>query len=610
MRPIPLLRDVALLSLVAGIVFFANLGGARLWDRDEPRNATCAREMLERGDWVVPTFNGALRTHKPIMLYWLMMASYTCLGVSEFAARVPSALVSCATVLVTYSLGLRLFGRRAALWSAIALATFAMMGVTGRAATPDGCLIFFSSAAMAVYVYSVWPTHSLRAASPALVRRGSIPFTQSLSAGIVLYATMGLAVLSKGPVGLILPTAVIGMFCLLARTSENHPQPRQEHPSVRHRIVSMLGSCLQVFAPRDFLRTCWQMRPCLALAVVLLIAGPWYAWVGFRTNGEWLRGFFWEHNLNRAVSPMEGHHGSLLFYPLALLVCCFPWSVLTVPTCLSTSRHLQTASRERMGERDGILFLCCWIGVYVAIFSVAQTKLPSYVAPTFPALALLFGRFLADWEQSRARVASVWWPLGMGILALVGILLGAGIPLAARKFLPHESAAIWLGLVGAIPLVGATVAATCQRIQQPTWSIRVFAISAIALSVALFAIVAPRVSRHQECVRMLDNLPTHPEARLASFATLEPSWVYYAHRTIQEFGVDTATAAAEFLRGNPSAYLIVSDRHWETLEQASGQPLVVLDRGAYFLKDQTLLLVQSRPAVADAKSGQVTQVPR
>jgi 4-amino-4-deoxy-L-arabinose transferase-like glycosyltransferase len=95
------LKPLTLVLGIAAAVLFANLGGTRLWDRDEPRNAGCARDMLHRGDWIVPTFNGELRAHKPVLLYWCIMAAYRTLGVSEFAARLPSATAALVTMICT-----------------------------------------------------------------------------------------------------------------------------------------------------------------------------------------------------------------------------------------------------------------------------------------------------------------------------------------------------------------------------------------------------------------------------------------------------------------------------------------------------------------------------
>ena len=141
-----------LIVSVAVVVLFTNLGGPRLWDRDEPRNAGCAREMMERGDWVVPVFNGRLRDAKPVLLYWLIMSAYTVFGTGEFAARFWPALLGIGTVLAVYHIGRRLFNARAALWSALVLLTTLMFGVAARAATPDSPLIFFSTMALLVYV--------------------------------------------------------------------------------------------------------------------------------------------------------------------------------------------------------------------------------------------------------------------------------------------------------------------------------------------------------------------------------------------------------------------------------------------------------------------------
>src|SRR5262245_36676038 len=89
--------DLLLVAVVGVLAIFFGLGDAKLWDRDEPRNARCAKEMMDRGDWVVPTFNGQLRTHKPALTYWIMIASYRTFGVNEFAARFGSASLGIGT---------------------------------------------------------------------------------------------------------------------------------------------------------------------------------------------------------------------------------------------------------------------------------------------------------------------------------------------------------------------------------------------------------------------------------------------------------------------------------------------------------------------------------
>jgi len=141
-------RWLIVVAAIAWLVFFTNLGGTRLWDRDEPRNAQCAWEMLSRRDWVVPTFNGELRGHKPALLYWLIMSAYWMFGKTEFAARFWSAMLSVGSCVLAADLIRRHTAGWAPLLSGAMLATSLMFGVAARAATPDAALIFCVTAAL------------------------------------------------------------------------------------------------------------------------------------------------------------------------------------------------------------------------------------------------------------------------------------------------------------------------------------------------------------------------------------------------------------------------------------------------------------------------------
>ncbi|NQU24799.1 MAG: glycosyltransferase family 39 protein, partial [Candidatus Nealsonbacteria bacterium] len=139
----------------AGVIFFTNLGATALWDEDEPLYAACAREMLQRGDWVVPTFNGDLFPEKPPLGYWLMIAGYKMFGVTEFAARFWSALLGVGTALVTYHLGKRLFRPEVGFWAGLIVASSIIFTISARAATLDSALVFVTTAAMLTFVVGV-----------------------------------------------------------------------------------------------------------------------------------------------------------------------------------------------------------------------------------------------------------------------------------------------------------------------------------------------------------------------------------------------------------------------------------------------------------------------
>src|SRR5512135_3729516 len=131
------LRHQSWIILAASVVFFVNLGAAGLWDEDEPLYASVARDMLHRGDWVVPVFNGRMFLEKPPLTYWLMMLGYGLLGETELATRFWSAMSGIGTALLTYQLGRRLFNRRAGLWAGLVMATTLLFTISARAATTD-----------------------------------------------------------------------------------------------------------------------------------------------------------------------------------------------------------------------------------------------------------------------------------------------------------------------------------------------------------------------------------------------------------------------------------------------------------------------------------------
>src|SRR5436853_4291671 len=116
-------RPTLAVGALAAVVFLSGLGLTHLWDEDEPKNAVCGQEMLGRGDWIVPTFNGQLRTDKPILLYWCMLAVYNVIGVSEFSDRLPSALAGIGSVVLTFHLGRLLFNARSGLLASCVFAS-------------------------------------------------------------------------------------------------------------------------------------------------------------------------------------------------------------------------------------------------------------------------------------------------------------------------------------------------------------------------------------------------------------------------------------------------------------------------------------------------------
>ena len=597
-----LLRDHLLIVLVAGVVLFFNLGASRLWDRDEPRNAGCAVEMLERGDWIVPVFNAELRGHKPVLLYWLMMSAYTLFGVSEFAARFWSATLGVGTVVLTYHIGRHLFDMATGRWAAIVLATALMFDVASRAATPDSALIFFSTLGLAGFVVATFGHHRRPDRWNLLATGTRSPCRPLPWAGVLLmYAPLGFAALAKGPVGVILPMAVIGMFLLIQRLPTREKSQSERRPNALRRAVS----ALRPFAPLHFLRTYWSMRPMFGCWLVLAIALPWYICVGIRTNGAWLQEFFLQHNVGRAMAPMEGHDGGLLFYPVAMLIGLFPWSILAVPVLLI----VRQAIRHEGPNRDSYVFCACWVGVYVALFSIARTKLPSYVTPAYPAVALLIGGFLRQWVTDGESVWRGWLRIGWATLSVVGVAMVIGLTFAAKVYLPGDE---YLACIGLIPLIGGVSGWMLSESGRRHSAAVCLAITAALLSTSLLGIGTARVDRHQQNHLLLRAVASRcDKPQLAAFGNLEPSWVFYARQPIQVISPNQPERVGEFLRGGANHFLITTAAHYRRLRGELPNNVGLLETVPYFLKDAQLVVIGDSPeAKRMADSGADTRATR
>ncbi len=647
------IKEVSLIATVASVIFFTNLGSAKLWDRDEPRNAGCAREMMQRGDLITPIFNNEMRDAKPILQYWFIMSAYQIFGVNEFSARFWSAVLGVGSVLLTYFIGQRLFSRQIGIFAGIVLATSFMFCVASRAATPDSFLIFFSTAALAIFVGATFPKKSLGDSEKRVhVSRlsASSPGTSDDRAGdefrsypsqlfpkvghaILMYATMSIGVLAKGPIGILMPCAIIGMYLLISRKSfegvANEPDEkskRQNETGHAHQLYHFGKSIIATIHPAHFIKTCWSMRLLTATAVLLLVAGPWYFLVGWKTNGDFLRGFFLREHFGRSTTSFEGHGGSVFYYPAVMLVGFFPWSVLAGPVIYSIWKI-----RKRIDP--AMLFLLCWVCVQLGVFSLVRTKLPSYVTPCYPAVALIVGYFMQTWLKSHVAMPE-WFPrASFATLSLAGLVTVVGIGYVAIDLLKID---MTIGLVGLIPLtIGVCSYLTWKtdvdpqaKSTKPTSlrigkrrSLQFMFVGAVLFSFIFFSSVLTRVSKLQKYDTLLVNGDS--STPLGAYGGLEPTWVFYGEKPIYVV-IDTEkkidlTARENDWQPKPqpglkqflnqdSAQLITRRSLVPEVEQLIGEKVEVVKQSAYFLKKNEQLVVIELGKHKDERDGQSTNV--
>ncbi len=345
----------------------AGNGQVGLWDRDEPRYATCTREMVQRGDWLHPTFNGQPRYHKPILIYWLMRAGYAIGGDNPFGARLVSSLAGAATCLLTWRLGRSIAGREVGLLGAMALATVPIMVAESKLATTDATL-----ACLFVLAQScLW----------GLSRRDS----RTLALGFWL--AIGLMTLLKGPVG---PAFVAASG-----------------------VVSWWWGGPTI---------CWRrLRWRLGLFGFFSLTAPWFLAVGILSHGEFFRFAFQTQLVQRMSSGMEQHGGFPGYYLVFSLALFYPWSVF-LPSAIRCGW-----SRRRSSPEFG--FLLGWIVGPWLILECFGTKLIHYYVPCFPACALLVAWLLVESLRNGGSIPSL--PLGRLVAKLLGFIgFGASMVLA------------------------------------------------------------------------------------------------------------------------------------------------------------------------------------
>ncbi|MBN9118459.1 MAG: glycosyltransferase family 39 protein [Planctomycetes bacterium] len=581
------LRDYAILLAVSALLTLPNLGATSLWDVDEGVNAEAAREMRDNDTWIIPTFNYELRTAKPVMLYWVQRASYAAFGVSEWSARLPSALAALFAVLLTYELGRRMFDRPTGLLAGVVLASAFEFCMLAHAATPDAVLLLFT----VLTYYLFWTRHENDS------RKWWVPTA----------AACGLAVLTKGPVGVALPGLVFLLY----------------------------------FAWNRELRRLLDRKILVAALVFVLVAGPWYGLVTSETRGAWARAFFERENFQRFTTPMENHRGPFFYHAAALLVLFAPWSVFlpaavwygvkgtrrAEPTPPSPfpgkeggeGRSSPPASLEPLsspgglsppsfpGKGDGGLgssprpfrFLICWFAAYLVFFSAAATKLPNYMLPVYPVLAVLTARFLERWRTGALTLPRWIMPAAVAALVLTGTATAAGLLVAgdAVKLLPPGSrvfpgAERW-AILGVVPLVAAVLMALAIRTNDRSRFVRTMAVGAVAFT-ALAAAFPPLAIDAQkaprELVRESGVADPSRDVRLAHFDWFQPSVVFYARREVAN--IESADSAAWFFAVPTPGYLFVPAKTWEQhVEAKVWVPTRVVARHHDFYRNCEVLVV-------------------
>jgi 4-amino-4-deoxy-L-arabinose transferase-like glycosyltransferase len=385
------IRNYVFLFLGSVLFHLAGTWSLPLIDRDEPRFAEASREMIERGEYVVPYFNNQLRLDKPPLAYWAQVVSYRIFGENDFAARFPSVVAAALTALLIFAWGVRTGGEKVGWWAAIIFTLSLQTFVHAKAAVADMWLVFFMTIAH-------WSGFEL-IQRPTL-NQGAVaskpPWAIWKSPFLVFYSALALGFLAKGPIAWT-PLLTVSAVIIYARDW-----------SLARRFKFLPGILL-------------------TLAVVALWGIP----ALIQTHGEFFTVGIGRHVIGRSFATMEGHGANSLgmyllllpFYFVTVFVSFFPWSI-----------KLPWLTKNLWCRRDSIdNYLITGVAIIFVIFSLIKTKLPHYTLPAFPLLALLLARHWQGAAVANRRPLFVTIAIAT---ACVWLAIALAIPPMVARFFP------------------------------------------------------------------------------------------------------------------------------------------------------------------------------
>jgi 4-amino-4-deoxy-L-arabinose transferase-like glycosyltransferase len=539
-----------LLIVVAAAVYLVGNDRIPLWDRDEPRNAQAARQMLTSGDWVVPRFLDKVRTAKPPFTAWCQASAMWAFGQNSFSARLPSAIAMTATLILLAVVLTRTIHGDRAFWTVLILATSGIViAWCARNSLTDAVLL-------------LWITITQLCLCAAL--RGRL----SWKIAFIWAIAVGLAGLTKGPVVL----GVQGMTIL----------------------IWWLGRLARVF-PKPWAREAPARRPSHAVwmipAGILIVAAivlPWAILVERRSPG-----FLWattRHDvLQRITEPLEQHYGPPGYYLLVLWGIYFPWSVLLPLTFVNAWRHR---------DEPIIQFaLAAVIGPWLMLECV-QTKLPHYLLPIFPPLTFLTADAIVrclrgehpDLTARGTRGAIAVWGL-----IVIGLALAPWFA-TARGMGGSMHVAAAMAVIG---VVYATAVFAMFQFRRPQAALATMGLGMFAIMLALFGLFLPSVEPLKLSIRIADILrPYGDSLDVQMIQYKEPSLAFYQGGSIRE------QPKNDFFMNHPfeqwPEWTVIRDDVWGRMPHevkdrlevvGSARGLDVADRG----RTWTVWVVRKRP---------------
>jgi 4-amino-4-deoxy-L-arabinose transferase-like glycosyltransferase len=530
-----------LLGLCCFLYFF-NLGRWDLWVPDEPKYAQVAKEMVDRGDWILMHFNGAVYGDKPPLFFWLIaLSSFLWKGFSSFSVRFPSAVFGTLTVLLTFLMGKRLYSSRAGFFSGLILATSAHFIYLSTRANIDATLTFFTTASL--FCFFLW--YGYRTEKQLNENRQ----VERLSI-YGFYVSMAFATLAKGPIGFILPLLVSFIFLL---TQGDYKQIKR-----------------------------MKLLPGIPLLVAIVLA--WYVPAVLSGGKAYVEENLFRHTTEAYVKGWT-HPRPIYYYFYTFPAAFLPW-IFFLPGAIA-----QGLSKSMVGKRKGFFFLLVWFAVIFTFFTLSKSKRDLYLLPVFPAVSLMVGKFWDDFisnplDQHWRR----WIIFPLFGIAGFGLIAGAVIPYVASTKFPSYLPYV---LPVAVMLAGSCIALLIfSGLKNYTAVLIVLIGMMVGGSFYASRVIFPVVNSHVSARLMSEDIKSRiqPGDKLATYRGIGVDPYNYYTGIVPIPMIHTEEALLDFVRSSERVFCLLRFRDFSECFNKEGRPKVVLIVRRRVRRDDVVLI--------------------
>lgn len=463
-------------------------------------------EMYEKNDVIVPTFNGELRTDKPPLHYFFMMIAYHLFGINPFSARMFSVLSGIVLVLAVYSFTKKILNQQAAFYAALVMISSLQLVIQFHLAVPDPYLILLMTLGLLCFY------------------RGYQYQEKKYIMGF--FAASAFAFLTKGLIAVVLPGLCIFSFLILTKQFKNNWFTR---------LHFFQGALL-----------------------FLIICLPWYIIVGYKTEGEWLYGFFVQHNIERYTSTMEGHRGFLLSPFVIVWIALLPFSIFII-------QAIQFTWKNRLG--NPFSFFCLIVTIVIPLFfSFSKTILPSYPAPAIPFLAIVLATYLGHLHQTykSASLKRMFVPFTIYTIICLAIPIAIYFLLGVDLIFQHLK---WLSIYFFILPAGALIAFYFYRKNKIPQMTFVLSASWVFTSLVFFYCCYPELDKLNPVSTSVERLGLKGKS-LAYYGAFNPAFVFSLQRTIPQ--LSSPDELSEFFAENQNGYVITYKKYYDEIKHIPG----------------------------------------